>query len=1239
MRNPRSVVRLFILMIGLFTQTSLFAQISGSGSALSVTPATATIVDPAITVGGVANISGATVQIVANRYGSDVLSYNTTLATSFSITGAFNATTGILRFTGTTSPANWQALLRTVTYQNTTAECGPQSRSVMFVVGSYTYSSYNNHYYEYVSSAGTWAAAKAAAALRSYNGLQGYLATIGSLGENNTLKVLVSADGWFGASDDYLEINAATGTTSYANQAAAEGRWHWVTGPEKGQLFTIGNYVASVSAPVTQAGQFASWAAVEPNNSSGEHYGQFYSTSNGTWNDLPGSYSLPGYIVEYGGLPGDNPQGQNFTRTLTLTSTLAGSVNGGNVTVCSGSNSTVLTSTAAGVGGVTVVRWESSIDNFLTTPVTITNTTGTLTATNLTQTTYYRVVVNGGSCTNAISDVTKITVGTSVPGTVSAVSASICNGSVADLSLFGNIGNVVRWQSSPNNSTWTDIANTTSLYTTPALSTGTHYYRAQVQNPGCGIVNSNSITITVSASSGSVSGSISGASTACGVTNTGILTLSGYTGNILKWQSSIDNGIIWSDIANTTNSYTFNNISVTTKYRALVQNGSCNIVNATPFTVTYSGTANTWYGTTSTNFATASNWTCGVPGAGSNIVISSTAPVMPVLDQNRTLGSIVFENNTNFNLGGYTLTVNGTLTGTSTGTFTGSASSALVFTGNGNAGTVYFNQNTPGTTNLLNGITINRNSVVTETPPSATVCTPVAVNHVSIGVMGIKNVTLGSINNTTVTTGDTYKNYYNTYSTQVNPSTAYTVSVTTGDTYVQYIKIWIDWNNNGVFGDVANEIITTNGGGGINTSYGINFTTPAIGGAITGGAKTMRILSEYTGSYTTATPCAGNYGEYEDYKINLTPLPQSVGQITLGNNLQIGGTLSLTQGLIVTGSNILTMAAGSTTTGAGTTSYVNGLVRKVGNTAYSFPVGNSDYYAPISISAPATSTDHFTASYIRANPLTTYNNSSFGGDINGISATEYWMLDRTGGTSGLAVTLSWNNTRSSAVAAAGGARVAKWDGSAWANGGNTTRSGNSTAGTVTSGFITSFSPFTIGTSSNITLPVTLINFTAKQVDQTAVLNWQTATEINNSHFEIERSIDGNSWEKIGEVKGNGTTNSVSSYQFTDAQPQNGTNYYRLKQIDLDLKSVYSPVKIISFNNNKGLTVYPNPFKETITIDAGKDVLGKIRIVDNAGRVVYEANNKKTRDQLSLGHLVNGVYTIINNGRHYKIIKL
>ncbi|PIQ48252.1 MAG: hypothetical protein COW03_11055, partial [Cytophagales bacterium CG12_big_fil_rev_8_21_14_0_65_40_12] len=154
----------------------------------------------------------------------------------------------------------------------------------------------NGHFYEFVSAPNiSWTAARDAAAARTYNGQQGYLVTITSAAENDFAFEKLDDQAWIGATDTQVE-----------------NEWRWVTGPEAGTFFY------NQSTRQAQNGAYTNWQANEPNNfGTGEDYAHFRNT--GEWNDFPlNSNEIQGYIVEYGGMPGDCDIDATATATITF---------------------------------------------------------------------------------------------------------------------------------------------------------------------------------------------------------------------------------------------------------------------------------------------------------------------------------------------------------------------------------------------------------------------------------------------------------------------------------------------------------------------------------------------------------------------------------------------------------------------------------------------------------------------------------------------------------------------------------------------------------------------------------------------------------------------------------------------------------------------------------------------------------------------------------------------------------
>ena len=143
------------------------------------------------------------------------------------------------------------------------------------------------------------------------------------------------------------------------------------------------------------------------------------------------------------------------------------------------------------------------------------------------------------------------------------------------------------------------------------------------------------------------------------------------------------------------------------------------------------------------------------------------------------------------------------------------------------------------------------------------------------------------------------------------------------------------------------------------------------------------------------------------------------------------------------------------------------------------------------------------------------------------------------------------------------------------------------------------------------LPVSLIRFNADKVDNTVLLSWETAEEINNKGFELWYSTDAIQWDAIGFVPGSGNTSENLSYTFIHDDPSAGDNYYRLRQIDFDGQFADSEVRIVHFDDSLEAlktNFYPNPAFEVTNIDLPRShQAGQLTIVDFNGRLVLESD--------------------------------
>lgn len=376
------------------------------------------------------------------------------------------------------------------------------------------------------------------------------------------------------------------------------------------------------------------------------------------------------------------------------------------------------------------------------------------------------------------------------------------------------------------------------------------------------------------------------------------------------------------------------------------------------------------------------------------------------------------------------------------------------------------------------------------------------------------------------------------------------------------------------------------------------------------------------------------------------------GAETFGTTILITNTMTFNNGVLITDDNgYLIFDDNATASGASANSHVNGPVRKLLSTStatFTFPIGNGTIYAPIGISNvnDEQSGDYYTAQYYPENQAF---GTSLGSGLDHVSLAEYWILDRGTNngnntpTTDASVTLYYDeNNRSGPVTNASDLRVARWNGSQWVNEGRGSgSSNNNTAGDIiTTNRVTSFSPFTLGSSSSANpLPIQLIEFSASILDKNNVsLNWATSSEINNDFFTLEKSFDGVNWFELGKVKSVGNAESVTNYNFIDNKAVNGVQFYRLKQTDFGGKYTLSNKVYVNIQALPGkVEVFPVPAKNVLNVNLNFEVneTVQITIVNAMGQKVIETTCESDFATIDIDKLVAGIYVldVLADGQH------
>lgn len=413
--------------------------------------------------------------------------------------------------------------------------------------------------------------------------------------------------------------------------------------------------------------------------------------------------------------------------------------------------------------------------------------------------------------------------------------------------------------------------------------------------------------------------------------------------------------------------------------------------------------------------------------------------------------------------------------------------------------------------------------------------------------------------------------------------------------------------NNAFILNSGARIITSNAGG-LQTDASTGTISTAIATRTFSSVADYEFSSANTGTFTT-TPTANTV---RNLIVNNTG-----GNVSLSQPFSVTGALQLTNGILISSmTNLLTLQDNATATAGSYTParYVEGPFRKIGNDAFTFPVGKAGVYAPASISAPGATNAEYRAEYFRGVPPNRNNITAPG--LVKVSLCEYWDIEEVGpGSPTVDVTLGWSGFSPCNAAVyvndLASLTVAHFDGTNWnSHSNNGGFSGNASQGNVTRNTVSSFSIFTLGSTSAAANPLSVkfTNVKAYTAGTRNVVEWTNLSEAAVQGYTVERSTDGIRFNPMTEVAARSNAAMRESYMQQDGGPAELT-YYRIKATELSGEISYSPVvKVVRGETGAAaFSIYPNPVtgkQFTLQYKGQPREAFRLQLINNTGQVLY-----------------------------------
>lgn len=368
-------------------------------------------------------------------------------------------------------------------------------------------------------------------------------------------------------------------------------------------------------------------------------------------------------------------------------------------------------------------------------------------------------------------------------------------------------------------------------------------------------------------------------------------------------------------------------------------------------------------------------------------------------------------------------------------------------------------------------------------------------------------------------------------------------------------------------------------------AFPVNFM---VGGNFTQTAGNFTVGSTAVSASTNLFAVELNGAVNQNVSVSSVSIDNSGNQVALRINNAAGATLltPLAVGRMDFVTGKLTTAAASTLTinntsnaafvinGVSDNSFVNGPVKRRTAAAalYAFPTGKASIYRIIEVMPASATASEYTAEYFN----TAHPSASVMSPLTGRSNAEYWTLNRNLGADAVVqLTLRGavpNSNASMEIV------VGRYNGSAWQSERGATGSstfGNATSGSIFSRLQNTFGPYTFVFGPFGALPIKLNEFTANKASSYNNIHWQADCSSTEAVFEVERSSDGQNFQKIETVVADKLRCQLP-FDYQDRSPLAGTNYYRLRIVDVDQKSYYSRIVAV-VNRTKGFDlvgIYP-----------------------------------------------------------------